>query len=212
MPNIHSWCDAFTEHLKTHRHNSFYAAEALTHTARLVIDTTDPDESLAQPTARRERRIQAVPAPLRPAVRAFADALMSQPAGLQQFFSHAHHTGLILHNPAATLDAPQQRGFKGATITLDEQRALYRRWSTSTAVLPHEAFIGLAALLHAATTTELRGLTLDQISIDSRTVRFPGRTVGFVHFKRQRPSTSSGVARRSAAAEMFTGSDVTAWD
>ncbi|GGP00359.1 hypothetical protein [Wenjunlia tyrosinilytica] len=98
-------------------------------------------------------------------------------AGLRQFFSHAHRTGLVLHNPAAAVQAPQPRGFSGSTLTLDEQRALYRRWSAGKDVLPHEAFIGLAALLHAATTTELRHLTLDHISTASRTVRFPGRSV-----------------------------------
>ncbi|MCJ0875796.1 integrase [Streptomyces sp. AP-93] len=271
MPDPPSWWGSFTAHLTTHRH-TFYAADVLTHTARLVIDagSTDPDTLLTharstvawlsrpladffhadqlrgppcdtedtQAAARRERRIQAVPAPLRPAVRAFGDVLVAQRqnaerlglrpnqlktieirldtvrdlalyvhalghatwagvsltdleaflarnparraswlAGLRQFFSHAHRTGLVLHNPAAALEARQQRGFQGATLTLDEQRALYRRWSTNAHVLPHEAFIGLAALLHAATTTELRHLTLDQISLGSRTVRFPGRTV-----------------------------------
>ncbi|UXY32405.1 hypothetical protein [Streptomyces sp. HUAS TT20] len=111
MSQMPSWWDAFTAHLKTHRH-TFYAADALTHTARLVIDTgtTDPhtlvthsartspwlsrpladffrayrlldtpnDTENTQAAARRERRLQAVPAPLRPAVRAFADALVAQ--------------------------------------------------------------------------------------------------------------------------------------
>ncbi|MCY0935166.1 integrase, partial [Streptomyces sp. H34-S4] len=83
----------------------------------------------------------------------------------------------MLHDPAAAVEAPQSRGFRGSTLTLDEQRALYRRWSAGKDVLPHEAFIGLAALLHAATTTELRDLTLDHIQMASRTVRFPGRGV-----------------------------------
>ncbi|MEJ8640226.1 hypothetical protein [Streptomyces sp. MS2.AVA.5] len=197
------------------------------------------DTQAMRAAARRDRRIQAVPAPLRPAVRAFADALVTQRvnaerlglrpnqlktieirldtirdlalhlqaqgrtswagasvtdvevflarnparraswlAGLRQFFSHAHRTGLVLHDPAAGLEAPQSRGFTGSTLTLDEQRALYRRWSSDEDVLAHEALIGLAALLHAATTTELRHLTLDHISNASRTVRFPGRSIG----------------------------------
>ncbi|MFD4921335.1 integrase [Streptomyces goshikiensis] len=258
-------------HLAAHR-NVFYGADALAHTARLVIDTgyTDPHDLLAEarrthpwlirlladffhthhlldaPTdiqstraaARRERRIEAVPAPLRPAVRAFAEVLVagrenaerlglrpnqlktieirldtvrdlalhlhakghttwagvntgdleaflarnparraSWLAGMRQFFSHAHRTGLVLHDPAAAMEAPQPRGFSGSTLTLDEQRVLYHRWSAGEAALPHEAFIGLAALLHAATTTELRHLTLMDIGTASRTVRFPGRSV-----------------------------------
>ncbi|MEU8943684.1 integrase [Streptomyces goshikiensis] len=271
MPCTPSWWDALASHLATHRH-TFYAADALAHTARLVIDagSADPHTLLGearrtrpwlsrlladffhaqqllaapagsedeQAAALRERRIQAVPAPLRPAVRAFADALMAQRqnaerlglrpnqlktieirldtvrdlalhlhaqghttwasvnvtdleaflvrnparraswlAGLRQFFSHAHRTGLVLHNPTAVVEAPQSRGFRGSTLTLDEQRALYRRWISGKDVLPHEAFIGLAALLHAATTTELRRLTLDHLSTGPRTVRFPGRSV-----------------------------------
>ncbi|WP_052499583.1 hypothetical protein [Streptomyces vietnamensis] len=206
------------------------------HTHRLLDTPTDTKDT--QAAARRERRIQAVPAPLRPAARAFAEALVAQRqnaerlglrpnqlktieirldtvrdlalhihaqgrpawasvtagdletflarnpprraswlAGLRQFFSHAHHTGLVLHNPAAALHVSQPRGFRGTTLTLDEQRALYRRWNTHTDTLPHEAFIGLAALLHAATTTELRHLTLDHISTRSQAVRFPGRSI-----------------------------------
>ncbi|MFD0375909.1 hypothetical protein [Streptomyces sp. NPDC127112] len=83
----------------------------------------------------------------------------------------------MLHDPAAAMEAPQPRGFRGSTLTLDEQRVLYRRWSAGEAALPHEAFIGLAALLHAATTTELRHLPLTDLATASRTVRFPGRSV-----------------------------------
>ncbi|MFK0239007.1 integrase [Streptomyces vinaceus] len=257
--------------MATHR-NVFYGADALAHTARLVIDTdsTDPPSLLAgargtrpglsrllvdffhahhlldapadvqstRAATRRERRIEAVPAPLRPAVRAFAEVLVARRenaerlglrpnqlktieirldtvrdlalylhakgqttwagvnatdleaflarnparraswlAGLRQFFSHAHCTGVVLHDAAAAIQAPQPRGFSGSTLALDEQRALYRRWSAGEGVLPHEAFIGLAALLHAATTTELRHLTLVDIGTASRTVRFPGRGV-----------------------------------
>ncbi|MEW2371437.1 hypothetical protein AB0940_19050 [Streptomyces sp. NPDC006656] len=101
-------------------------------------------------------------------------------AGLRQFFAYAHRTGLVLHDPAAAMEAPQPRGFRGSTLTLDEQRGLYRRWTVGEVALPHEAFIGLAALLHAATTTEPRHLTLMDIATASRTVRFPGRSVDLV--------------------------------
>ncbi|WP_405575711.1 integrase [Streptomyces sp. NBC_01167] len=201
----------------------------------------DPPTGLAdqRAAARRARRIEATPAPLRPQATGFADSLLlqreqvqqlglrpnklktieirldavrdlairlhaeghmswagvttadlesflalnparraSRLAGLRQFFAYAHRTGLVLHDPAAGLEARQSRGFTGSTLTLDEQRALYRRWSSDEDVLAHEALIGLAALLHAATTTELRHLTLDHISNASRTVRFPGRSIG----------------------------------
>ncbi|MEU9031935.1 integrase [Streptomyces sp. NPDC048383] len=272
MPAVPLWWDTFTAHLQTHRH-PFYAADAITHTARLILDagTTDPDTLVdraqhaipwlvrtltdffrthhlhdapskmaedVKAAVLRERRIEAVPLPLRPAVRAFAQALLGQReraaalglrpnrlktieirldtvrdlalhvtgrghrawaslsitdleaflaqnparraswlAGLRQFFAHAHRTGAVLHNPAASLDARQARGFRGATLTLDEQRNLYHRWNGPVEMHPHEAFIGLAALLHAATTTELRLLTIDDLTPARHAVRFPGRTV-----------------------------------
>lgn len=60
---------------------------------------------------------------------------------------------------------------------MSEPQALYRRWSTNLDTHPHEAFIGLAALLHAATTTELRLLTSSDIDTVRRAVQFPGRAV-----------------------------------
>ncbi|MET7549724.1 hypothetical protein ABZS94_28840 [Streptomyces sp. NPDC005500] len=54
---------------------------------------------------------------------------MTSVAG-KKFFSHAHRTGVVLHNPAAALGSPQPRGFQGATLTLGEQRVIYRRWSS----------------------------------------------------------------------------------
>ena len=52
--------------------------------------------------------------------------------------------------------------FRGPTLPLDRQRELFRRWSTDLDVHPHEAFVGLAALLHGATTQELQHLTDDR--------------------------------------------------
>ncbi|MER6401179.1 integrase [Kitasatospora sp. NPDC001603] len=198
------------------------------------IPETDTEDLRA--AARRQHRINATPAPLRPAAQAFADHLLSQRAhaikhglrpkqlrtaevrlttvrdialhlhgqgtttwasvsthdveaflarnparraahlaGLRQFFAHAHRTGTVLHDPTAPLDAPQHRGFRGPTLTLDQQRALYRRWTDNPDTHPHEALIGLAALLHAATTTELRHLTDDAVDTGRRALHFPGR-------------------------------------
>ncbi|WP_189958952.1 integrase [Streptomyces alanosinicus] len=188
--------------------------------------------------ARRARRIQAVPAPLRPQVQGFADFLVLQrerapqlglrpnqlktieirldairdlaghlhaeghrnwasvttadlesflcrtPArrasrltGLRQFFAYAHHTRAVLYDPTGPITALQKRGFHGVTLTLAEQRALYQRWTTAPDIHPHEAFIGLAALLHAATITELRHLTDPCIDPARHTIQFPGRQV-----------------------------------
>jgi hypothetical protein len=199
-----------------------------------------PPDDPADPKAavRRERRIDATPAPLRPEVRGFAHSLLVQReqarqlglrpnqlktieirldtvrdlaihlharghtswasastahleaflaknparraswlAGLRQFFSYAHRTKAVLHDPTGSVTAAQHRGFRGSTLTLSEQQALYRRWSTNVDTHPHEAFVGLAALLHAATTTELRLLTCSDIDPVRRAVQFPGRAV-----------------------------------
>jgi hypothetical protein len=197
-----------------------------------------PDLADRRAAARRTRRIEAIPAPLRPQADAFADFLLQQReqaqqlglhpnqlttieirldtirdlalhlhpeghrswasvttadlesfltltparrashlAGLRQFFAHAHHSKAILHNPTDPITAVQQRGFHGPTLTPTRQRALYERWATNRDIHPHEALIGLAALLHAATITELRQLTDADIDPDRHSVRFPGRSV-----------------------------------
>ncbi|WP_328336004.1 hypothetical protein [Streptomyces sp. NBC_00455] len=108
---------------------------------------------------------------LNPALRA------SRLAGLRQFFAYAHHAKVILHNPTDPITAVQHRGFHGPTLTLTQQRTLYQRWTTHHDIHPHEAFIGLAALLHAATITELRQLTDTGINPHHHSVHFPGRSL-----------------------------------
>ena len=58
------------------------------------------------------------------------------------------------------------------------QRALLRRW-TSPATHPHERMAGLLALLHAAFSAQIRGLTITGINDQQRTLAlarrpFPG--------------------------------------
>lgn len=108
---------------------------------------------------------------LKPALRAV------RLAGLRQFFAYAHRAKAILHNPTDPITAVQQRGFHGPTLALARQRALYRRWATNHGIHPHEAFISLAALLHAASITELRLLTDTAIDPHHHSVHFPGRSV-----------------------------------
>jgi site-specific recombinase XerC len=195
------------------------------------------DRAGQQAAGRRQRRVRAVPAPLRPAVAAFAEHLLtgrsraatagtkprshhtidarldavrdlarfitdqrgksdwatvniadveaflrigiSRPqrlAGLRQFFAHATRRRLILINPTHGLNITQTFGFRGPTLTTARQRELFHRWtSADPAVHPHEAFVGLAALLHAATTTELCGLTLAAVDGEHRTIRLGRR-------------------------------------
>jgi site-specific recombinase XerC len=91
-------------------------------------------------------------------------------AGLRQFCRHARRRRLILIDPTAGVEAPQAMAFRGPTLPADRQRELFRRWSTGPDVHPHEAFVGLAALLHGVTTQELQRLTDDDIDHESRRV------------------------------------------
>ena len=186
---------------------------------------------------RRHRRLQAIPAPLRPAAEAFAEHelngrtrartagtrprqhttieshlttirdlaiflsattsvtdwatasaadlhafLATQPAraahrlaGLRRFFSFAARHRLILASPAAGLTIRQPSGFRGPALTREQQRSLFRRWSAGSGVHPHEAAIGLLALVHGATTQEIRCLTVAGIDRASQSVHLPGR-------------------------------------
>lgn len=190
-----------------------------------------------QAATRRQRRVDAVPQPLRPAAAAFAEHLLatqqrarnagthprkhttidarlsavrdlarfllahrgktdwatvevsdleaflqdrstrraSYLAGLRQFFAFAIRSRLLLIDPTRTLTAPQPRGFRGPTLTLEQQRSFFRRWSTDPNVHPHEALVGLLALLHGATTTEIQHLTDEAIDHTGQTIRLGRR-------------------------------------
>ncbi|WP_231588430.1 MULTISPECIES: tyrosine-type recombinase/integrase [Mycobacterium] len=204
-------------------------------TANKLALPSDHDERRA--AARRQSRIDAVPAPLRDAVDAFAEHLVSSRdrarragthprghatlearlttmrdfaqflttrcgktdwatvevgdieaflhahpgrrasylAGLRQFCRYARRRRLILIDPTAAVKAPQTMAFRGPTLPADRQRELFQRWSTGPDVHPHEALVGLAALLHGATTQELKHLTDDDIDHESHRVRLGRR-------------------------------------
>lgn len=96
-------------------------------------------------------------------------------AGLRQFCRHAVRRRVMLINPTSGLNAPQRMAFRGPTLTADRQRALFRRWSTDPEVHPHEAFVGLTALLRGATTQELQHLTDADIDHDAHRLRLGRR-------------------------------------
>jgi site-specific recombinase XerD len=92
----------------------------------------------------------------------------------RQFFRFARARRLILVEPTAGLTAREPRGFRGIALTLDQQRSLFHRWSTDT-VHPHEALVGISALLHGASSQELRLLRIADINPVARTVRLGQR-------------------------------------
>jgi site-specific recombinase XerD len=196
---------------------------------------TDQAERLA--TGRRQRRINAVPAPLRPAAARFCEHMLAarqraRRAGtrprtdhtietalaivrdlarflaiqrgkqdwaladvhdieaflatlpnarrrrltvLRQFFRFTRTQKIILADPTRSLTATAPRGFTGQTIALDQQRALFRRWATSPDAHPHEALLGILALLHGASSSEVRNLHATGIDAAARTIRLGKR-------------------------------------
>ncbi len=93
---------------------------------------------------------------------------------LRRYFAWARQRKLILIDPARPLRLGPQPGFTGTVLDDDEQRRLFRRW-TSPATHPHERLTGLLALLHAASSAQIRGLTATGIDARHRTLALPGR-------------------------------------
>lgn len=196
---------------------------------------TDQAERLA--AGRRQRRVDAVPEPLRPAVAGFADFMLTARARarragtlarsdhtieaalatvrdlalflngqrskgnwstvevadieaflitrpksrqrrltvLRQFFRFARSRRLVLIDPTKGLNRKEGKGFRGRTLTLEQQRSLFRRWTTDPAVHPHEALVGILALLHGASSREARLLRCDDIDPSLRTIQLGDR-------------------------------------
>jgi integrase len=93
---------------------------------------------------------------------------------LRAFFRFARAQRLIVADPTHGLRASSPTRFHGAVLEPTRQRALYRRWTTRP-VHPHEAFVGLMALLHGATPAELRGLEVADLDRHARTARLGRR-------------------------------------
>jgi site-specific recombinase XerD len=204
-------------------------------TAEGLALPTDQAERLA--AGRRQRRINAVPAPLRPAAARFCEHMLAarqraRRAGtrprtdhtietalaivrdlarflagqrgkhdwaladvhdieaflatvpksrkrrltvLGQFFRFARTQKIILADPTRDLAATAPRGFTGPTIALDQQRVLFRRWTTEADAHPHEALLGILALLHGASSSEVRHLQAGDIDPGARTIRLGKR-------------------------------------
>jgi len=197
------------------------------------------DQNARLALGRRQRRVNATPEPLRPAVAAFADHLvrsrerarrcgthpcadntieqmlgivrdlacfvaverakhdwatvevsdiesflMQRPANrrrrlqtTRQFFRWARKNKTVLVNPTRELPSTPHRGFTGQTLSLAEQRRLFHRWTVDPDVHPHEALVGMMALLHAASSTELRQLRVEDYDQARQTVRLGSRSL-----------------------------------
>lgn len=96
-------------------------------------------------------------------------------AGLRQFFAFAVRSHQMLIDPTRGMKALQPFGFRGPTLTIHSQRQLFGRWTEDGQVHPHEALVGLLALLHGASTTEILLITDEDINPADHTVRLGHR-------------------------------------
>lgn len=141
------------DHLTTIRDLAIFLTATTTITDWATVSSADVEAFLAAQPARAAHRL----------------------AALRRFFGFAARRRIILASPVAGMKIRQPSGFHGASLSRDRQRQLFRRWTTSAGVHPHEAVIGLLALVHGATTQEVRRLTVDGIDLTRQAVRLPGR-------------------------------------
>ncbi|WP_380232843.1 tyrosine-type recombinase/integrase [Kitasatospora cinereorecta] len=94
---------------------------------------------------------------------------------LRQFFGFARSQRVILVDPTRGLTAKEGNGYRGRTLTLDQQRHLFRRWTCNDGAHPHEALLGMLALLHCASSSEVRMLQVTDIDPATQTVRLGKR-------------------------------------
>jgi site-specific recombinase XerD len=133
--------------------------------ARFLVDEQDKNDWAAVQTTDIEQFLNAQPANRR---RRLSNA--------RQFFRWARRNKLVLVDATAAMTLTPRPGFTGRTLSLSEQRRLFRRWTASRYdVHPHEAVVGVLALLHATTNAELRALRVDDINLSDRTMHVGGR-------------------------------------
>lgn len=93
---------------------------------------------------------------------------------LRRFFRWARSNRIVLADPTRGLAVTRSKGYLGEVLDADRQRSLYRRW-TDPNTHPHEAFVGLMALVHGASRAELGGLRIDALDTASRSLRLGRR-------------------------------------
>lgn len=118
-----------------------------------AADIADIDAFLAVQPPNRRRRLQA--------------------AG--QFFRWARKNKVVLIDATRGRSGGPHAGFTGQTLSLDEQRRLLCRWRGDPGVHPHEALVGILALLHAASSIELRHVCADDYDAARCTLRLGRR-------------------------------------
>ncbi|MFC9285834.1 hypothetical protein [Streptomyces sp. NPDC057052] len=126
---------------------------SVTDSGKYVVDVHDVEAFLATLPRARKRRLTV----------------------LRQFFRFARSKHIVLVDPTRTLTAKEPNGFRGRTLTLDQQRELFHRWTTEEDVHPHEALVGMLALLHGASSSEVRMLQVTDVDPNAQSVRLGKR-------------------------------------
>jgi site-specific recombinase XerD len=96
-------------------------------------------------------------------------------SALRGFFRWAKANRFVLVDPTKTISARRPRAPRSTILTLAQQRRLFRRWTTHPDAHPHECLVGLLALLHAASSMELRGLKVSDVDAARRAIRLGRR-------------------------------------
>jgi hypothetical protein len=94
---------------------------------------------------------------------------------LGQFFRFTRSHRMVLVDPTRGVVAKRYRGFRGTTLTIGEQRGLFHRWSADPGAHPHEAMFGLLAILHGASSSEVRLLRAECVDASDRSARLGKR-------------------------------------
>jgi site-specific recombinase XerD len=94
---------------------------------------------------------------------------------LRLFFRWARANRVVLVDPTRTVSTSRHRAPRSAILSLAEQRRLFRRWTTASDAHPHERLVGLLALMHAASSSELRALKVSHLDVGRRTIRLGRR-------------------------------------
>jgi site-specific recombinase XerD len=118
-----------------------------------LVDVHDIEAFLAEGSQVRKRRLPA----------------------LRQFFGFARAHRAVLVDPTRGLTAKGPKGFTGQRLPMEQQRALFQRWTTDPTAHPHEALVGILGLLHGASSREIRLLRCDDINHSDRMIRLGRR-------------------------------------
>jgi site-specific recombinase XerD len=94
---------------------------------------------------------------------------------LRLFFRWARANRVVLVDPTKDISSNRHRAPRSAILSMTEQRRLFRRWTTDPDAHPHECLVGLLALLHAASSLELRRLKVSDVNVGQRTIRLGTR-------------------------------------